>query len=187
MLSRKIVILFSGTGTNLLNLIDKLSDEIDIIAAVTNKPKALGIEKAQSRGVHVDIIDHTLYTSREDFDEVLVATISRYKPDLVVLAGFMRILTPIFTANVRAINLHPSLLPKFKGARAIERSFESDDPHGGVSVHWVSGELDGGTVIAQQSFEKVLDESLESFTKKIQAIEYALLPETIIELLKNDA
>jgi len=183
----KIVILFSGEGTNLLNLIEKMEGYVEIAAAVTNRPDAGGIEKAKRNGIHVDIIDHTGYDSREQFDEMLVKTINLYQPDLVVMAGFMRILTPVFTNNIRAINLHPSLLPKFKGARAIERSFESDEKEGGVSVHWVSGELDGGSVISQRRFEKAQNETLESFTEKIKMIEYALLPEIIIELLKGHA
>jgi len=184
--SRKIVILFSGEGSNLLNLIEKLQGTVEIVAAVTNRPAAGGIQKAKSRAVHVDVIDHTKYENREQFDTVLVETIKHYHPDLVVMAGFMRILTPVFTDNIRAINLHPSLLPKFKGAKAIERSFESDESEGGVSVHWVSGELDGGSVISQRVFSKAEDETLASFTDKIHMIEYELLPDTIIELLNSD-
>ena len=183
---KRIVILFSGEGTNLLNLIDKLQDtSVFIAAAICNRPKAKGITKARERGVNVDIIDHTLFGSREEFDTRLVSKIEEYAPDLVVMAGFMRILTPVFTDTVKAINLHPSLLPKFKGAKAIERSFESTEKLGGVSVHWVSGELDGGEVIAQRSFEKENNETLESFTKKIHEIEYELLPETVERLCRG--
>jgi phosphoribosylglycinamide formyltransferase-1 len=99
------------------------------------------------------------------------------------MAGFMRILSEVFTDNVRAINLHPSLLPLFKGTRAIERSFESDEPRGGVSVHWVTGELDGGAVILQEAFAKTPDETLERFTEKIRAIEYEILPRAVCEIL----
>ena len=183
---KKIIILFSGTGTNLLNLIEKLHGrELEVAAAITNRPDAGGIAKARVKGIHVDIIDHKDFESREAFDGVLVDKIKSYPYDLVVMAGFMRILTPHFTDNIRAINLHPSLLPKFKGAQAIERSFESSDKEGGVSVHWVSGELDGGEVVAQESFVKAAGESIESFSEKIRRIEYDLLPRTIVELLKG--
>lgn len=183
---KRIVILFSGEGTNLLNLIDRLHlRHCEVAAAITNRPDAPGIIKAQERGVHVELIDHTDFTSREAFDQAVVEQIRRYEPSLVVLAGFMRILTPVFTSSVRAINLHPSLLPRHKGARAIERSLESTDEEGGVSVHWVTSELDGGTVIAQRAFKKSADETLESFTQKIREIEHTLLPETIIELLNG--
>lgn len=184
---KKIVILFSGQGSNLLNLIDRLHmRHCEVVAAITNRPDAPGIEKAGQQGIHVDIIDHTHFTSREAFDGELVRQINAYKPDLVVMAGFMRILTPVFTQSVKAINLHPSLLPLFKGAKAIERSFESDKADGGVSVHWVSQELDGGAVIDQRSFTRSEDETLESFTLKIREIEHTLLPETIITLLSSD-
>ncbi|MBN2870320.1 MAG: phosphoribosylglycinamide formyltransferase, partial [Campylobacterales bacterium] len=115
----------------------------------------------------------------------LVELIGQYDPDLVVLSGFMRILTPVFTSRVRSINLHPALLPAFKGARAIERSFESDEKICGVSVHWVTDELDGGEVIMQKSFPKSDDETLESFTAKIRAIEHEILPLSVIQLLKD--
>jgi len=182
---KKIIILFSGEGSNLQNIIEQLHlKHCEVVAAITNRPQAGGIVKAKNLNVHVSVIDHTHFKSREAFDTVLVEHINAYDADLVVMAGFMRILTPLFTLHVKAINLHPSLLPKFKGAKAIERSFESDDKEGGVSVHWVSGELDGGTIIVQRSFKKSKDETLKSFTCKIQEIEHTLLPETIIELLK---
>ena len=101
------------------------------------------------------------------------------------MAGFMRILTPIVTDNIKAINVHPSLLPLFKGGNAIEKSFLSSETNGGISVHWVSSELDGGEVIAQDSFDKAEGETLESFTQKIQKLEHQLLPETIIDILKK--
>ena len=182
---KKIIILFSGEGSNLQNIIEQLHlKHCEVIAAITNRPQAGGIAKAKKLNIPVTIIDHTHFENREAFDTVLVEHINAYDVDLVVMAGFMRILTPIFTLHVKAINLHPSLLPKFKGAKAIERSFESDDKEGGVSVHWVSEELDGGNIIAQRAFERSENETLESFTCKIQELEHTLLPETIIELLK---
>ena len=181
---KNIVILFSGEGTNLVNLIEKLHGKAcNVAAAITNRPEAGGIAKARDLGVHVDVIDHKQFDSRESFDEALVVAINRYQPDLVVMAGFMRILSHVFTENVRAINLHPSLLPLFKGAMAIERSFESDEPKGGVSVHWVTDELDGGAVILQEAFGKTEDETLESFAAKIKKLEHELLPRAVCEIL----
>lgn len=180
---KSIVILFSGEGTNLVNLIKKLHNKTCIVAAaITNNPDAPGIKKARDLDIQVDVIDHKQFHTRESFDQALVVAINRYKPDLVVMAGFMRILSSVFTENVRAINLHPSLLPLFKGARAIERSFESDEP-GGVSVHWVTEELDSGDVIMQEAFAKAEDETLESFTAKLHAIEYELLPRCVEQIL----
>lgn len=181
---KKIVALFSGEGTNLANLIEKIHNKHAlIVCAITNNPNAGGIAKAKRANIPVEICDHTLYDSRESYDAALVEMIQDYNPDLVVLCGFMRILTPVFTTQIRSINLHPSLLPAFKGARAIERSFESDEKICGVSVHWVSAELDAGEIILQKSFTKNPNDTLEEFTAKIRAIEYDILPLSIIHLL----
>ncbi len=183
---KNIVILFSGEGSNLLNIIEKLHQkECHVTAAITNRPLAKGIEKAQRHNIKVEVIDHKEYSSRDAFDTQLLETINHYQPDLVVMAGFMRILTPLVTDNIRAINVHPSLLPLFKGGNAIFESFKSSEKQGGISVHWVSSELDGGEVIAQNSFDKEEDETLESFTTKIQKLEHQLLPETIVQILKG--
>lgn len=183
---KKIVALFSGEGTNLANLIEKIHLKHGaIVCAITNNPEAGGIAKARNAGIPVEILDHREFKSREHYDEELVRLINEYNPDLVVLCGFMRILTPVFTSNVRSINLHPSLLPAFKGARAIERSFESDEKICGVSVHWVSDELDGGEIILQKSFTKNSSDSLEEFSAKIREIEHEILPLCVIKILKD--
>jgi len=183
---KKIVALFSGEGTNLANLIEKIHlKHCAIVCAITNNPDAPGIVKARSANIPVEILDHRSFTDRETYDQALVELIQTCEPDLVVLCGFMRILTPVFTSQIRSINLHPSLLPAFKGSRAIERSFESDEKICGVSVHWVTEELDGGAVILQKSFERTPDETLQSFTAKIRALEYELLPLSIITILKE--
>ncbi|MCJ7766042.1 MAG: phosphoribosylglycinamide formyltransferase [Thiovulaceae bacterium] len=185
MLNRKIVILFSGEGSNLLAIIEKLHrKELEVVAAITNRPDAGGIAKARAHHLPVHIIDHTLYADRESFDRALLKQIQAYSPDLVVMAGFMRILTPIITENIKAINVHPSLLPLFKGGKAIKESFESAEPTGGISVHWVSSELDSGEIIAQEAFSKEADETLESFSEKIRILEHTLLPKTIVQILK---
>jgi len=180
---KKIVVLFSGEGSNLQNLITSLPCNINIVAAITNKPDAGGIQKANRANIPVYVLEHTGFDAREAFDDALVSMIQDIEHDLVVLAGFMRILTPHFTKNIKSINLHPSLLPLFKGAKAIERSFESEEKKGGISVHWVSEELDGGTIILQKSFLKNSDETLDNFKKKIQSLEYELLPLAIEKIL----
>ncbi len=184
---KKIVILFSGNGTNLQNIAKKLHNKSLIIAkAITNNPKAKGIERAKRFGIDVEVIDHTKFISREEFDKALVAAIKEVEPDLVVLAGFMRILTPVFAQTItNAINIHPSLLPLFKGAKAIERSFTSDMRVAGVTVHWVSKELDSGKIIEQACFHRE-DESLEEFEAKIHALEYEIYPKVITKLLFDE-
>jgi len=181
----RIVVLFSGDGTNLSNIIETLhkTKKIDIVAAISNKANAKGVEIAQNANIRVEIIEHTNFKSREEFDASLVRIIQNYRPDLTVLAGFMRILTPIFTTAINAINLHPSLLPLFKGANALENSFNSGMRRGGVSVHWVEQELDGGSVISQEEVEIKSKDSLEEFSERIHKLEYKLLPQTIIKVL----
>lgn len=183
---KKIVALFSGEGTNLANLIEKIHLKHGaIVCTITNNPEAGGIAKARAAHIPVEILDHRDFESREAYDASLVELISEYNPDLVVLCGFMRILTSVFTSQVRAINLHPSLLPAFKGARAIERSFESDESICGVTVHWVSEELDAGEIILQKSFTKNPKDTLEDFSAKIREIEHEILPLSVIKILKD--
>ena len=183
---KKIVILFSGTGFNAQNIVKKLHDkECRVVCGITNKKDAGGISKLNELGIKTEILEHTKFDSRESFDLELVKLINSYEPDLVVLSGFMRVLSEVFTDNIEAINLHPSLLPKYKGTRAIERSFESLDKECGVTVHHVNSELDGGDIILQKSFIKDEDETIESFTEKIKKIEYEIMPEAIIKILNN--
>ena len=156
---------------------------IEVALTLTNKANAGGIAKAAKYGLQSVVIEHVNFASREEFDAAVVAQIKRANVDLTVLAGFMRILTPVFTREIRAINLHPSLLPLFKGAHAIKESFDSDMKVGGGSVHWVSEELDGGAIIAQRAFEKSAGMSFEAYEAKIHAIEHEILPETIVQIL----
>ncbi len=184
-----IVVLFSGKGTNLENLIrrfhnKRFGEKRCRIVPITNRPEAEGIARARAAGIETTVIDHTRFESRESFDEKLVETIRSFSPDLVVMAGFMRILTPVFTSQIDAINLHPSLLPLFKGADALRRSFESDMKVGGVTVHRVTTELDSGEILAQRCVAKEPHDTLQSFTEKIHAVEHELLPETVAELLE---
>ena len=183
---KKIVILFSGAGTNAQNIVEKLHQkECEVVCGITNKKDAQGIDRLKNLSIDSVVLEHTNFSTREEFDTKLVEIINSYEPDLVVLSGFMRILTEVFTSNIKAINLHPSLLPKFKGSKGIERSFESDDRECGVSVHYVNGELDGGEIILQKSFLKDEDESFDSFLAKIKNIEYEIMPQAIVEVLKK--
>lgn len=189
MVTKKIAVLFSGSGSNLEAILQRVHNKIfndikiQVELTITNKANAYGIERARKYGLESVIIEHTKFNSREEFDTALVSEIKKHDIDLTVLAGFMRILTPIFTTNVKAINLHPSLLPLFKGAHAIKESFESEMLVGGVSVHYVNEELDGGKLIMQRAFEKTDDMSLEEFEAKIHAIEHEILPESIVKIL----
>ncbi len=188
---KKIVILFSGTGTNLENLIKKLHQKafdgfkIEVVHAITNNPEAKGIEKAKRLNIKTTIIDHKKFNAREDFDKEVVTLIKSLNVDLTILAGFMRILTPIFTENIKAINIHPSLLPLFKGANAIEKSYLSNMKIAGVTIHKVSSGVDEGEIIDQECFYKNENISIDDFEKKIHQIEYTLFPKAVIKVLSS--
>ncbi|MEE3776650.1 phosphoribosylglycinamide formyltransferase [Campylobacter sp. CX2-4080-23] len=188
MVVKNIAVLFSGSGSNLQAILEKIHNKIfngvkiKVALLICNNPNAKGIKRAKKFGLETIVINHRDYDSREEFDQALVDEIKKYDIDLSVLAGFMRILTPVFTDNIKAINLHPSILPLFKGANAINESYNSDMKIGGVSVHWVSSQLDSGEIIAQKSFARK-HKSLKEWEEKIHKIEHKLLPKTIIEIL----
>ena len=187
--TKKIAVLFSGSGSNLEAILSQLHGKIfngvrlEVALTLTNKADAYGIERARKYGLTSDVIENKNFASREEFDAALVNEIKKYDVDLVVLAGFMRILSEIFTSQIRAINLHPSILPLFKGAHAIKESFASDMQIGGVSVHWVSAELDGGKIIAQRAFEREDGMNEQEWEAKIHAIEHEILPQSIVKIL----
>ena len=182
----KIAVLFSGKGSNFAHIVKTLhKHEVEVVFALTNNPHAEGIKVAQDSGIPYGVVEPKNFDSREAYDEVVVDTLKRYSPDLTVLAGFMRILTPTFTEQIKAINLHPSLLPRHKGLKAIEKSYEDEHLEGGVSVHFVSSELDGGEVIVQKT---LLKEGLafEAYNAAIRALEKEALIEAIDTVLKEN-
>ncbi|MDA3045793.1 phosphoribosylglycinamide formyltransferase [Campylobacter sp. JMF_01 NE2] len=191
MVTKKIAVLFSGSGSNLEAILEKLHGKIfgdikiEVVLTLTNKPNALGIQKAEKYGLTSVVIDHKAFVSREEFDAKVVEVIKKSGAELTVLAGFMRVLTPVFCEQIRAINLHPSLLPLFKGAHAIDESFASDMQVGGVSVHLVSAELDGGKIIAQEAFARE-GKTRDEWEAKIHEIEHEILPRTIVKILKGE-
>jgi len=193
MVIKKIAVLFSGSGSNLEKILEKVHNKtfsfcrIEVANCICNKKEAVGIEKAKKFGLNTVLIEHKNFQDRESFDKELVKVIKQSEVELVVLAGFMRFLTPYFTQNVKAINLHPSLLPLFKGANAIEESYNSSMKIGGITVHYVNEELDGGEIIAQECFPKKEGMSIEEFEENIHSLEHELLPKTIINLLDNES
>jgi len=176
---KKIAVLFSGKGSNFAHIVNTLHlEEFEVVVALTNNPNAAGIQVAKEASIPLEVIDSKVYESRESFDSVVLERLEPYKPDLTVLAGFMRILTPVFTDQIKSINLHPSLLPRHKGLKAIEKSYEDEHAYGGVSVHYVSSELDGGEVILQKEIAKE-GLSFEAYDKKVRSIEKEALVEAI--------
>jgi len=176
---KKIAVLFSGKGSNFAHIVKCLhQQELDVVVALTNNPNAEGTAIAKVHGIALEVIDSKAYKNREAFDTVVVERLTKYSPDLTVLAGFMRILTPVFTEQIKSINLHPSLLPRHKGLNAIEKSYQDTYSYGGVSVHYVTSELDAGEVIFQKEVSKE-GLSFEAYDKKVRSIEKDALVEAI--------
>lgn len=177
----RILVLASGSGTNLQALIDA-SRERDfpgqIVAVGCNRPQAFALERAAQANIDTFVVNHKDYSSREEFDGALMAEIRRHNPDLVLLAGFMRILTTDFVRALRGtmLNIHPSLLPKYTGLNTHQRALDAGDKVHGVSIHFVTEELDGGPVIAQAEVTIDPDDTAESLAEKVQAKEHLLYP-----------
>ena len=171
------------------NIVQKLHKKIfsgctiEVSAVITNNKNAPGIQKAADLGIRCEILPHTDFESRESFDAALVDLIRGFSPDLTVLAGFMRILTPVFTDNIAAINIHPSLLPLFKGKDGIKESFESGMRVGGVSVHRVNDGVDDGEIIAQRCVGILKSDTLESYKQRVHQTEYEMYSDAILEAL----
>lgn len=153
----------------------------EIIGVVSNKPDALGLERAAEKGIATAIVDHKDFVNRTAFEKALHETLLNLKADLVCCAGFMRILTPWFVSRWegRLINIHPSLLPKYKGLNTHQRALEAGDKEAGCSIHWVTEELDGGSVILQKSVAINSDETVESLANRVLEIELELYPEAL--------
>ncbi|MEH6472151.1 MAG: phosphoribosylglycinamide formyltransferase [Halopseudomonas sp.] len=150
----RIVVLISGSGSNLQAIIDAVNAkqiDADIAAVISNRPDVKGLQRAKDADIEAITLDHTEYTSREAFDAEMIHLIDGIQPDLIVLAGFMRILTADFTRRYegKMLNIHPSLLPKYRGLRTHLRAIQEGDSEHGVTVHFVTEELDGGPLVIQ--------------------------------------
>lgn len=177
----RVVVLISGSGSNLQALIDGVANgdlPIDIAAVISNRPDVLGLTRATNAGIPTAVLDHKGFASREAFDEALMRTIDAYAPELVVLAGFMRILTAEFTQHYRGrmLNIHPSLLPKFQGLHTHQRAIDAGESHHGVTVHFVTAELDGGPAIVQAVVPVLASDDASQLAKRVQRQEHVIYP-----------
>lgn len=177
----RILVLISGSGTNLQALIDSLQahpDKGQIVAVISNRPQALGLERARNAGLNALALDNRDYPDRESYDQALIEQIDRFRPDLILLAGFMRILTEQFVSHYRGflLNIHPSLLPKYKGLHTHQRVLDSGDSEHGSTVHFVTQELDGGPLILQASIQVLSDDTPASLATRVQQQEHHLYP-----------
>ena len=175
-----VVVLISGSGSNLQALIDSLGDSnpARIRAVIVNRAEAFGLQRALAAGIDARVLDHKQFADREAFDQALMEQIDAYAPHLVVLAGFMRILTPGFVRHYqgRLLNIHPSLLPRHKGLDTHRRAIEAGDAEHGCSVHFVTEELDGGPVAIQAAFSVRPGEGLDALTSRVHTAEHMIYP-----------
>lgn len=185
-----IVVLISGGGSNLQAMIDAIGQgqlNANISAVISNRPDVKGLQRADTAGITTHVIDHTKYASREDFDQQLIKLIDQHQPQLVVLAGFMRILTDEFVAHYagRMLNVHPSLLPEFRGLNTHQRALDAGVAQHGVSIHYVSNELDGGPLILQAVTDVNEADNVESLKKRIHQLEHIIYPMVIQWVAEN--
>jgi phosphoribosylglycinamide formyltransferase-1 len=174
-----IAVLISGNGSNLQALIDAQShSHYDIQLVISNRPNVKGIERAEAAGIETLVLDHKAYDSREAFDLAMINALDAKQVQVVILAGFMRILTPAFTHHFlgRMLNIHPSLLPKYPGLDTHQRALEAGDSEHGLSIHFVTAELDGGPVILQAKVAIEPNDSVDSLRQKIHALEHKTYP-----------
>ncbi len=178
--SLPVVVLVSGGGTNLQALIDASREDlpVEIRAVISNVPDAYGLERARRAGIPAEVVDHRDFPDRESFDRALAERIDRHRPGLVVLAGFMRILTPWFVHHYegRMFNIHPSLLPKFQGLHTHERAIEAGEKEHGASIHFVTEELDGGPVLLQARVPVLPDDTPERLAARVLEQEHRIYP-----------
>jgi phosphoribosylglycinamide formyltransferase-1 len=191
---KNIVILISGAGSNMAAIVDAARREgwqdrfgARVAAVISNKAEAGGLQFARERGIDVAVLDHKAFGSREAFDAALAEVIDRYAPALVVLAGFMRILTPGFVRHYegRLLNIHPSLLPAFAGLHTHQRALDAGCCVAGATVHRVTVELDHGPILAQAVVPVLHGDTAEALAGRVLTQEHRLYPQAIARLLAN--
>ncbi len=178
---KSIVVLISGSGSNLQAILDACKAGFiagRVSAVISNKADVFGLTRASDAGVPALVLDHKQYADRASYDAALCQLIDRHQPDLVVLAGFMRILTPEFVAHYsgRLLNIHPSLLPKYQGLNTHQRAIEAGDAVHGCSVHFVTAELDGGPVVLQAKVPVFPEDDAAAVAARVHEQEHRIYP-----------
>ena len=182
----KVAVLISGNGSNLQALIDNFKEEesiVDINCVISNKEDAFGLERATRAAIDNHFVDHTKFKNRETFDQELIQILDGYNPDLIVLAGFMRILSEVFVEKYlgKLINIHPSLLPKYPGLETHKKVIENKEAHHGVTIHYVDKTLDGGPICSQSEIE-VTTKNINDLQEQIHKIEHEIYPEVVQQI-----
>ena len=178
----KTAILISGSGTNLQAFIDAVQNgdlDLELAVVFSNNPDAYGLERAEQAGIPTACIQHADFPDRESFDHAVIAELDRFEPDLLILAGFMRILSPTFVAHYagKILNIHPALLPLYPGLNTHQRVLDAGDRWHGSTVHFVTEELDGGPRILQGRLTVVPGETADELATRVQAVEHQIYPE----------
>jgi phosphoribosylglycinamide formyltransferase-1 len=178
---KSIVVLISGSGSNLQAILDACKAGFiagRVSAVISNKAGVFGLTRAADAGVAAQVLDHKQYADRASYDVALCQAIDQHQPDLVVLAGFMRILTPEFVAHYsgRLLNIHPSLLPKYQGLNTHQRAIDAGDTVHGCSVHFVTAELDGGPVVLQAKVPVFPEDDAAAVAARVHEQEHRIYP-----------
>ena len=191
---KNIVILISGGGSNMAAIVRASQQQnwakqykARIAAVISNKADAKGLEFARDNGIATEVLDHKQFDSREAFDAQLAQVIDRYAPDLLVLAGFMRILTPGFVSRYegRMVNIHPSLLPAFTGLHTHQRAIDAGCKFAGVTVHRVTVELDVGPILDQAVVPVLPGDTAEDLAARVLTQEHIIYPRAVLNLIKK--
>lgn len=189
---KRIVVLISGNGRNLQSLLDAVRAgriEARIAAVISNKDDAYGLERARAAGVTAEVLPHVAYARREDFDAALAEAIERHAPDIVVMAGFMRVVGEAFVRRFqgRMLNIHPSLLPRHPGLRTHQAVLDTGDREHGATVHFVTEELDGGPPIIQGQFMVNAEDTAGSLAERVmQDIELKIYPQAVAWMARGE-
>lgn len=180
----RVAVLASGTGSNLQVLLDH-GDPIEVVGVLVDRPGAGALDRAAAAGVEGRVIDFAAYDARDRWETELVEALAALEPDVVVLAGFMRILGPETVRRWSTVNVHPSLLPAFPGAKAVEQALAHGVKVSGATVHLVDEDVDSGPIIAQQAVPVHPDDEPATLHARIQGVEHALLPQCVRWLVEG--
>jgi phosphoribosylglycinamide formyltransferase-1 len=181
---KKIVVLISGNGSNLQALIDKLHNseradqKAEIVAVISNKADAYGLQRAQDAGIHTQVIADNAGSSREQYDQLLSDALDKYQPDLILMAGFMRILSTGFVNQYlgKMLNIHPSLLPKYRGINTHQHAIDAGDKEHGATVHFVTPDLDSGPTVLQAKVPVFAEDKAEDLAARVLTQEHSIYP-----------
>lgn len=187
---KRLVVLISGRGSNLGAILARREQEgwpVDVARVISNRPAAAGLELAKARGIATAVLDHQQFSDRDAFDTALAEQIDHDRPDLVVLAGFMRILTPEFCKHFegRLLNIHPSLLPAFTGLNTHQRALDAGVKVHGCTVHSVTAELDHGPILAQGLVRVAQGDTADTLAQRLLVVEHQVYPMAVAAVLSG--